>query len=209
EWRHRQAQTEQHKSCVTLHLPSQFLVGALPLDTSGGASHCPMTPVTLPRAAGNEKVYVAASGERSGLVGDQSGNCRHYAPSDPRFCLEKTPVSSRACRELAAGTGERGMTIDGQIACRGESLARLKGSAALWALIAGLSASPALAQQTDAPAVSTEKASAGNAMPGAAAATAAAQPAPTATPGVPGDTAAAPAQQQEAQSQAQSQAIVV
>src|SRR5207245_768774 len=55
ERRHRQTQTEQHKSYDTLHLPSQFLVGALPLDTFGNASHCSMTPVTLPRAAGNEK----------------------------------------------------------------------------------------------------------------------------------------------------------
>jgi outer membrane receptor for Fe3+-dicitrate len=39
---------------------------------------------------------------------------------------------------------------EGQFARRGESLARLKGSAALWALIAGLSASPAFAQQNDA-----------------------------------------------------------
>jgi TonB-dependent receptor len=44
------------------------------------------------------------------------------------------------------------MAINGQSAFRGETLARLRGSAALWALIAGLSASPALAQTTTPPA---------------------------------------------------------
>jgi TonB-dependent receptor len=87
---------------------------------------------------------------------------------------------------------------EGRIAGRGESLARLKSSAALWVLIAGLSASPALAQAD---------AQTSSAAPQAATASAeGAQPAPAAEPGAPADSATAAAQQQ---AQTQSQSIVV